>query len=82
MILLLSLVQHHPLVLDRPKTTCYVSSISPMATTLSLRPWCTTEAYEQVRSEILQVVQETLREGNSSDTNESALMDDPWDSGI
>lgn len=80
MILLLSLVQHHPLVLDRPKTTCYVSSISPTATTLSLRPWCTTEAYEQVRSEILQVVQETLRESNSSDTNESASMDDPWES--
>ncbi|HEY9605533.1 MAG TPA: mechanosensitive ion channel family protein [Allocoleopsis sp.] len=80
MILLLSLVQHHPLVLDRPKTTCYVSSISPTATTLSLRPWCTTEAYEQVRSEILQVVQETLRDGNASDTNESALMDDPWES--
>lgn len=80
MILLLSLVQHHPLVLDRPKTTCYVSSILPTATTLSLRPWCTTEAYEQVRSEILQVVQETLREGNASDTNESALMDDPWES--
>lgn len=80
MILLLSLVQHHPLILDRPKTTCYVSSISPTATTLSLRPWCTTEAYEQVRSEILQLVQETLRDGNSSDTNESALMDDPWES--
>jgi small conductance mechanosensitive channel len=59
--LLLSLVQPHPLVLDRPKTTCHVSSISPTATTLYLRPWCTAEAYAQTRSEIQQVVKEALQ---------------------
>ena len=57
---LLALVQPHPLVLNEPKTTCHVQSISPTTTVLYLRPWCAAEAYEQVRSEIQQLVKETL----------------------
>lgn len=68
--LFLSLVQPHPLVLDRPKTTCHVSSISPTATTLYLRPWCTAEAYAQTRSEIQQVVKEALQSADCSTETE------------
>lgn len=78
MMSLLSLAQHHPLVLDNPKTTCYLTSISPTSTVLSLRPWCTVEAYEQVRSEVLQLVKETLKQADSSRTAESEPIDDPW----
>lgn len=59
---LLSLVQPHPLVLNDPKPTCNVASISPDRTVLYLRPWCAAEAYEQTRSEIQQVVREALYE--------------------
>lgn len=57
---LLSLVQPHPLVLSNPPTTCHVSSISPTGTVLYLRPWCATEVYAQVRSEVLQIAKEAL----------------------
>lgn len=69
-ILFLSLVQPHPLVLDNPKTKCHVASISATTTVLYLRPWCTAEAYDQVRSEILQLVKETLNEERSNITPE------------
>ncbi|NJP10421.1 MAG: mechanosensitive ion channel family protein [Leptolyngbyaceae cyanobacterium RU_5_1] len=59
---LLSVVQPHPLVLSKPKPTCHVASITPDATILYLRPWCATEVYDQVRSEIQQLVKEALRE--------------------
>lgn len=59
--LLLSLVQPHPLILDEPKPTCHVSSISATGTVLYLRPWCSTEAYDHVRSEVQQLVKEALR---------------------
>jgi small conductance mechanosensitive channel len=59
---LLSLVQPHPLVLDQPKTTCHVASITPEDNIiLYLRPWCRTDHYDQVRSEILQIAKEALR---------------------
>ena len=58
--LFLSLVQPHPLVLDEPKTTCHVLSITPTSTILYVRPWCTVEAYDQARSEILQLIKESL----------------------
>ena len=77
-ILLLSLVQPHPLVLDKPKTTCHVFSITPRTTILYLRPWCTSEAYEQVHSEVQQLVQETLREADFSETAAKTPLDDPW----
>ena len=77
-ILLLSLVQPHPLVLDYPKTTCHVISISPKGTVLYLRPWCKAQAYEQVHSEVQQLVQETLRESGFSPTGEPEPLDDPW----
>lgn len=57
---LLSLVQPHPLVLNQPKVTCHVMSISKNGTVLYLRPWCSAEVYEQVRSEVQQLVQEAL----------------------
>ena len=60
-LLLLALVQPHPLVLNEPKPTCHVQSISPTSTVLYLRPWCAAEAYEQVRSEIQQMVKEALQ---------------------
>jgi small conductance mechanosensitive channel len=60
--LLLSLIQPHPLVLEDPKTTCHVASISATGTILYLRPWCAAEAYDHVRSEVQQLVKEALRE--------------------
>jgi small conductance mechanosensitive channel len=57
---LLALVQPHPLVLNDPKPTCHVASISATSTVLYLRPWCAAEAYEQLRSEIQQMVRECL----------------------
>lgn len=78
-ILLLSLVQPHPLVLDHPSTTCHVASISSRSTTLYLRPWCRAEAYEQVHSEVQQLVQEALRyHENQSQEEEFKPLDDPW----
>ncbi len=77
-ILLLSLVQPHPLVLDYPKTTCHVALISPRGTTLYLRPWCRAQVYEQVHSEVLQLIQEALQGTHSSDREEPAQLDDPW----
>lgn len=57
----LSLVQPHPLVLNDPKPTCHVAFISSTGTILYLRPWCAAEVYEQVRSEIQQLVREALQ---------------------
>jgi small conductance mechanosensitive channel len=76
-VLLLSLVQPHPLVLDRPKTTCHVLSITPRSTILYLRPWCTAEAYEQVHSEVQQLVKEALQEADLP-RQELNVVDDPW----
>lgn len=77
-ILFLSLVQPHPLVLDNPRPTCHVASITPTSTILYLRPWCRPDAYEQVRSEVLQIVKEALQSPDPS-TGEPASFDDPWD---
>lgn len=59
---LLSLVQPHPLVLNDPKPTCNVVSITAENTILYLRPWCAAEAYEQVKSEVQQIVKEALQQ--------------------
>ncbi len=75
-ILLLSLVQPHPLVLSNPKTTCHVAAISATSTELYLRPWCRADVYEQVKSEILQLVKETLNNINSV---EPEVIEDPWE---
>ena len=77
-ILLLSLVQPHPLVLDYPKTTCHVASISPKGTVLYLRPWCKAQVYEQLHSEVQLLLQETLRESGFSETAKPEPLDDPW----
>lgn len=74
-ILLLSLVQPHPLVLDNPKTTCHVASITPTSTILYLRPWCTAEAYQQLRSEVQQLVKEALQD---AEPRERTPLHDPW----
>jgi small conductance mechanosensitive channel len=78
-ILLLSLVQPHPLVLSHPKTTCHVLAISAKTTVLYLRPWCRADVYEQVQSEVLQLVQDALRESDFSANTQPELIDDPWD---
>jgi small conductance mechanosensitive channel len=57
---LLAQVQLHPLVLDQPPPTCHVLSMTARRTLLYLRPWCTAKVYDQVRSEILQIVKEAL----------------------
>lgn len=77
-ILLLSWVQPHPLVLDNPKTTCHVSSISPTGTILYLRPWCNAQVYEQVRAEVQQLVKEALSGADISASGISRQLDDPW----
>jgi len=65
---LLSLVQPHPLVLREPRPICHVESITAQTTILYLRPWCAANHYQQVRSEILQLVKEALK----SEVSESA----------
>jgi small conductance mechanosensitive channel len=57
---LLDVVKCHPLVLDDPYPTCLVISLSKDGTIISLRPWCAALAYEQARSQIQQVIKETL----------------------
>ena len=69
---LLSLVQPHPLVLTDPKPTCHVASITPTSTVLYLRPWCMAQCYEQVKSEILQLVKEALAEEQSGEAQKSS----------
>jgi small conductance mechanosensitive channel len=58
---LLALIQPHPLVLNHPPLTCHVAAISREGTILYLRPWCAAEVYDQVRSEVQQLVQESLQ---------------------
>lgn len=58
---LLEIVQSHPLVLDNPPPTCLVAEITPTSTILSLRPWCASVAYEQVRSQIQEQVKEAMK---------------------
>lgn len=58
---LLEIVQSHPLVLDNPPPTCLVAEITPDSTILSLRPWCASVAYEQVRSQIQEQVKEAMK---------------------
>lgn len=79
MSLLLSLVQPHPLVLDYPKVTCHVASISPKGTIISLRPWCKAQVYEQVHSEVQQLVQEALQGLDQSIEREPKPLDNLLD---
>lgn len=55
---LLELVSTHSLVLQDPTPSCVVTEIGSKVTLLSLRPWCDAQSYEQVRSDLLKVVQE------------------------
>ncbi len=59
--MLLGIVQPHPLVLNHPKPTCHVATISATNTILYLRPWCAATVYEQVRSEVQLLIKETLQ---------------------
>lgn len=56
----LEIAKSHPLVLDEPAPTCLVLEITPDSTILSLRPWCASLAYEQVRSQVQQHVKEAM----------------------
>jgi len=58
--LLLELTQAHAQVLADPPSTCHVHSISPNGTILYLRPWCKTQDFDRVRSELLQKIKESL----------------------
>ncbi|MBW4418270.1 MAG: mechanosensitive ion channel family protein [Myxacorys californica WJT36-NPBG1] len=64
---LLSLLQDHPLILQEPKTTCHVDTISATTTTLYLRPWCAASHYEQVKSEVLQIAKESLSSSSKAE---------------
>jgi small conductance mechanosensitive channel len=59
---LLTLVQCHPLVLEEPVPNCLVTSIAPGTTIVSVRPWCISQNYERVRSDIQQSIKEALEE--------------------
>ncbi|MEG4284509.1 mechanosensitive ion channel family protein [Microcoleus sp. A006_D1] len=57
---LLEIAHSHPLVLENPPPTCLVAEITPDTTILSLRPWCASVAYEQVRSQVQEHVKEAM----------------------
>ena len=58
---------------DRAKTdTVHVASITPTSTVLYLRPWCMAQCYEQVKSEILQLVKEALAEKQNVEAQKSS----------
>jgi small conductance mechanosensitive channel len=57
---LLEIAHSHPLVLENPPPTCLVAEITPDTTILSLRPWCASVAYEQVRSQVQQQIKEAM----------------------
>jgi len=68
---LLDVVKSHPLVLDDPSPTCLVTSLSHDGTIINLRPWCAALAYEPARSQVQQLIKESL------DRNiPSAMIDD------
>jgi small conductance mechanosensitive channel len=62
---LLEIAASHPLVLDDPAPTCLVGEITPDSAILLLRPWCASVAYEQVRSQIQQLVKESMEAQNN-----------------
>jgi small conductance mechanosensitive channel len=62
---LLAIAESHPLVLDDPAPTCLVGEITPDSAILLLRPWCASVAYEQVRSQIQQLVKESMEAQNN-----------------
>jgi small conductance mechanosensitive channel len=57
---LLEIANSHPLVLENPSPTCLVAEITPDSTIVSLRPWCASVAYEQVRSQVQEHVKEAM----------------------
>jgi small conductance mechanosensitive channel len=62
---LLEIAASHPLVLDDPAPTCLVDEITLDSAILLLRPWCASVAYEQVRSQIQQLVKESMEAQNN-----------------
>jgi small conductance mechanosensitive channel len=57
---LLEIVQSHPFVLLNPPPTCVVIHLRPAQTLISLRPWCPSGEYDQVRSDLLLKIQAIL----------------------
>lgn len=57
---LLTLAEPHPKVLTHPKVTCQVVGLETQETILSLRPWCQSGDYDQVRSDLLRQIKEYL----------------------
>ena len=58
---LLELAQSHPLVLKEPPPQCLVASFWDKNAVLSLRCWCGSRSYDQVRSDVQKMVIEALR---------------------
>ncbi len=55
-----SLMAAHPLILEQPPPECHVLSLAGDGITLYVRPWCKTEHYDRVRSELQKQIRETL----------------------
>ncbi|MCT7949894.1 mechanosensitive ion channel family protein [Ancylothrix sp. C2] len=58
---LLVLVESHPLVFSKPHPTAVVTSIAS-GTVLSVRPWCASQDYEQVKSQVQLIIKEALQD--------------------
>lgn len=58
---LLVLVESHPLVFSEPPPTAVVTSIAS-GTLLSVRPWCASKDYEQVKSQVQLIIKEALQD--------------------
>lgn len=63
---LLKLAQSHPLVLKEPPPKCLVGSFWDKNAVLSLRCWCESGSYDQVRSDVQKMVIEALRRSDES----------------
>ncbi|OUC12823.1 MAG: mechanosensitive ion channel protein MscS [Alkalinema sp. CACIAM 70d] len=64
---LLAIAERHPKVLTHPKAVGQVVSIGAHSTVLSLKPWCQSSDYDQVRSEILYNVKAYLDQSTQPD---------------
>lgn len=65
---LLAIAMSLPEVVSEPIPECYVDAIRPnLTTTLLLRIWCPNASKEQVRSNLLQQIQETFQQTDLAD---------------
>ncbi|MBD2328947.1 mechanosensitive ion channel family protein [Alkalinema sp. FACHB-956] len=62
---LLAIAEHHPKVLTHPKPIAQVTVIGTHSTTISLKPWCQSSDYDQVRADILYSVKRHLEQSQT-----------------